>query len=78
MGGHSSIRPALAFRLAEHRLATHTLLRGLPPEAWTRTGVHEEAGSMTLKQMAERVVNHELEHLEHLRRLKGAAMAAVP
>lgn len=72
------IVPSVVMAFAEHRLATHRLLRGLPPEAWARTGLHEEAGSMTLEQMVERVVNHELEHLEHLRRLKGQALAAVP
>ena len=72
------IVPSVIMVFTEHRLATHTLLRKLPPEAWARTGVHEEAGPMTLEQMAERTVNHELEHLTHLRRLKEQALAAKP
>ncbi|MBI2886809.1 MAG: DinB family protein [Chloroflexi bacterium] len=73
----AEIAPAALMTYAQHRQATCDLLRALPQEGWSRAGVHEEAGQMTLREMAERVVNHELEHLEQLRRLRAKATAAV-
>lgn len=75
-GYQAEIAPVAVLAYAQHRQATYDLLRGLPDEGWDRTGVHQEAGQMTLREMVERVVNHELEHLEQLRRLRAQATAA--
>lgn len=42
------------------------LLRGLRPEDWERVGVHTERGPLTIRQMVEIEVAHELEHARSL------------
>jgi uncharacterized damage-inducible protein DinB len=41
-------------------------LRGLPDEAWSRTGVHNERGLMTLEEMLRAEVEHVPHHLAHI------------
>ncbi len=42
------------------------ILRGLPDAAWSRTGVHNERGLMTLEEMLQAEAEHVPHHLEHL------------
>lgn len=60
-------------RYTEFHAATVVLLRALTADAWSREGVHEEDGPMTLQAMVERVVAHETAHLQQLRHLRDGA-----
>jgi uncharacterized damage-inducible protein DinB len=42
------------------------ILRGLPGSAWSRTGVHNERGLVTLEEMLRLEVEHVPHHLEHI------------
>ncbi len=59
-----------------HRWAAVELLTGLPPEAWQRPGVHASDGPLTLDSLVQGSVNHDVDHLAQLRRLKAGALAA--
>ena len=52
-------------RLREDSIA---LLRALPHEAWQRTGVHPEAGEITVEQLAARLANHDDSHMGKIKR----------
>lgn len=45
---------------------TVTFLRSLPETAWQRTGEHEEAGRVTLREMVQTEADHEHLHLRQL------------
>jgi hypothetical protein len=55
-------------RLREDSIA---LLRALPHEGWLKTGVHPEAGEITVEQLAVRLANHDDSHLGKIRALRG-------
>jgi hypothetical protein len=55
-------------RLREDSLA---LLRALPHEAWQKTGVHPEAGEITVERLAVRLADHDDKHLGKIRALRG-------
>jgi len=42
------------------------ILRGLPDSAWSRTGVHNERGLVTLEEMLRAEVEHVPHHLTHV------------
>jgi uncharacterized damage-inducible protein DinB len=42
------------------------ILRGLPDPAWSRTGVHNERGLMTLEEMLRAEVEHVPHHLKYI------------
>jgi hypothetical protein len=48
------------------RLQMARILRGLPEEAWSRTGVHNERGLMTLEEMLRAESDHVPHHLAHV------------
>ena len=55
------------------------ILRGLPESAWSRTGVHNERGLVTLEEMLRAEVEHVPHHLSHIaekRRALGVAAEA--
>ena len=52
----------LALFAALRRHATR-ILRAQPPEAWSRTAVHSEAGLLTLRQLVLQAVRHLQHHL---------------
>lgn len=64
------LTPLVLPRLVEHRTAQVELLRSVPPDAWSRKGIHEESGPITLEDLATGGVNHDAEHLEQIRRLR--------
>jgi hypothetical protein len=43
-------------------------LRGLKPEQWERAGIHATRGRVTLRDWATLMANHDLNHLEQLKR----------
>jgi adenine phosphoribosyltransferase len=43
---------------------TVAFLRGLPPEAWDRSGIHEEYGLLTLREIVEIEAGHERTHVQ--------------
>ena len=43
----------------------HALAR-LSPEAWQRSGIHEERGRLSMREIAEGIVAHEREHLDQI------------
>jgi len=56
---------------------TAVILRSLPAEAWTRTGVHNERGKVTLEDILSIYVKHLDHHLgfvRHKRQLIGKAL----
>jgi len=66
------ITPNVLLKYIEQRGEVLAFVRGLPQEAWSRSATHEEDGAVTFQQIAERMVNHESEHLGQLRRLRAA------
>lgn len=57
-------------RLARRQLGP--VLRGLPPHAWARTGVHSRRGLFTLKELVQTWVGHVSHHMEFLSRKRIA------
>lgn len=57
-------------RFSEARSKTIQWLASLSPEQWERTGVHPEAGELTLAQIVERIPRHDENHLNQIRRIK--------
>ncbi|WZO96512.1 DinB family protein [Isosphaeraceae bacterium EP7] len=76
--GYQDLDPARELDLIDRlRARLAGMLRGLPAEAWTRTGVHSERGLITLAEM----VRVEAEHIHHHVRFleaKRAAMGLAP
>jgi len=50
---------------------TLTFLRAMPHEAWKRTGIHPEAGEVTVEQLAARLASHDDNHIGKIRALRG-------
>jgi hypothetical protein len=50
-----------------------SFLRGLEADAWSREGVHEERGPLSLLQLAIIEVGHEAEHIAQIEQLGSAA-----
>lgn len=55
----------------ERRRQLLEALRGLREADWQRTGVREGLGQMTLSEVVERMAEHDLNHLEQMRRVSG-------
>jgi hypothetical protein len=45
------------------------LVKVLPEEGWSLTGTHPRFGTMTVLSVLQVMLNHDLEHLEHLEKL---------
>ena len=60
-----------AFRFA--RETTAEILRLLPPEAFERTGVHEETGAISVGSMVAYYANHAHDHADQIRRARAAS-----
>ncbi|MBX6377316.1 MAG: DinB family protein [Clostridia bacterium] len=58
-------------RFAAANARNLALAWSLPPEAWERTGVHEEAGVMTYRQVLLALFKHHASHLNQLRRIRA-------
>jgi CheY-like chemotaxis protein len=46
------------------------VLKRLTPEDWTRTGVHEHSGSLTIEQLVNDMLLHEAEHCRQIEALR--------
>lgn len=57
---------SLLDELARSRESDSARLRALPPEAWTRTGQHEEVGTLTIAELVYHKAHHDLVHLAQL------------
>jgi len=58
----TELRPQLE-ALANERGETISLLMNLPLKGWEKTGIHEEAGEISVEEIVERLVDHDSEHL---------------
>jgi hypothetical protein len=58
------------------RACNVALLRGVPKDAWQRTGGHGEQGPETLETMIRKVVGHDIAHLNQLYRTVRAVRQA--
>lgn len=52
---------------AKNRQMTTELLRNLPPEAFSRTGMHSERGPLSLAEIVALMVDHLAHHMNFLR-----------
>jgi hypothetical protein len=52
-------------RFMDERAVTSGMLRGLAPEQWEKFGVHREVGHMTVSDLANMMLGHDMYHLEH-------------
>jgi hypothetical protein len=52
------------FEAMRHQMAR--ILRALPESIWSRTGVHNERGLVTLSQMLEAEIEHVPHHIAHI------------
>jgi DinB superfamily len=52
------------------RLENYELLKDLPEEAYTRTGVHSESGPQTLMELMQGYVEHAEEHARQLQAIR--------
>ncbi len=50
---------------------TVSFLRALPHEGWKKTGIHPEAGEITVEQLADRLAKHDANHIGKIRTLRG-------
>jgi hypothetical protein len=48
------------------------ILRGLPAEAWSRVGVHNERGSLTLEKLVTTATNHIPHHVQFIQEKRQA------
>jgi hypothetical protein len=48
------------------RMSTISLLRELPRDAWNRAGVDVDNATVTIRDLAEELVEHDAEHLEQI------------
>jgi hypothetical protein len=65
----------LALHLEIYRLLRESLvpiLNDLQVSDWTRTGIHNEAGKLTLSDLAVKLVSHTATHLKQIQRIKDA------
>lgn len=53
------------------RNANLRLLRGLTPEQWTRHGMHAERGRITVRDLAQHMAGHDVNHIEQIRGIVG-------
>ena len=63
--------PDASASLARFRILRESLLRILvtvESAEWERIGIHSEAGEMTVQEMAERLADHDRNHLDQIRR----------
>lgn len=51
-------------------------LRGLPEAAWNKYGTHSERGRETLRDLAEMVAGHDLNHILQIKKILSSAQAA--
>jgi hypothetical protein len=49
------------------RAETVQILEAAPPENWSRGGVHEVIGSVTIEQLVNQQINHDLNHLVQMK-----------
>jgi hypothetical protein len=49
------------------RAETVRILQAAPPEDWSRSGVHEVAGPVTIEQLVNQQINHDLNHLVQMK-----------
>ncbi len=54
------------------------ILRAQPPEAWSRTAVHSEAGLLTLRQLVLQAIRHLQHHLPFIAEKRSALEAGQP
>lgn len=57
-----------AYRTVRSR--TIEQIENLPDANWARTGHHPSAGHMSIRQLTERMLNHERDHLQQIKTLK--------
>jgi uncharacterized damage-inducible protein DinB len=53
------------------RALTVGLLQALPQAHWGRTGLHPKRGELTIEQMARHLADHDRNHLDRIRGLRG-------
>jgi hypothetical protein len=71
--GYQALDPARELDLIEALRSRLTgMLRSLPPEAWTRIGVHNERGLMTLAEMVRIETEHVHHHIKFIEAKKAA------
>ena len=71
LSGNEKIPLALALDLFDlNRQATLIVLEALPEEAFARTGLHNEAGELNLRDLVEKFVKHLHHHLEFVEKKK--------
>lgn len=57
--------------LVEKRRRTLLFFNGLTAEQWQRTGIHPEAGKITLLEQAFQIGSHDTDHIEQIVRAMG-------
>jgi hypothetical protein len=57
----------------EKRRRTLRFLDSLAPEQWQRTGIHPEAGKITILEQAFQIGSHDTDHIEQIIRAMGLA-----
>jgi len=72
---HLSLEAAVALFRAL-RASTAEMLNGLPSEAWSNTGIHEETGEITLENLLDAHCRHSEGHIQEITALVGTLAAA--
>jgi len=72
--GYERQSPRLSLELFRAlRATTAAMLRSLPESAWTRTGMHEERGQVSLQRLVEDYSSHAERHVQQILDLRTAA-----
>ena len=72
LGEYSSRNPQESLQLFNLlRQANLRMFDKLTPDEWQRHGVHAERGQMSVKELAEQIAGHDINHVEQIRRILG-------
>lgn len=73
IAGYAEMAPdALFARIAMPRYELIQTLRRAGDDAWTRSGIHEQHGRITVEQLVAHLIDHEDEHLAQIEELLSA------
>ncbi len=67
----ASLKSFLALREMNLRF-----LKSLPESAWNKYGIHSERGRESLRDLAQLVAGHDLNHISQIRKILGGVQAA--
>ncbi|HKD83314.1 MAG TPA: DinB family protein [Terriglobales bacterium] len=70
LGNYASASPAESLELFRLLRASNLrMFERLTPEQWERYGMHAERGKMSVRDLAQQIAGHDVNHLEQIRKI---------